>query len=71
MEEKRDKDQKPLQFGLKWLFALPLAAGLLVVLYSAGLPAEVLFVLIACPLIVAVWVAISPVVARFVTELFD
>jgi hypothetical protein len=71
MPEKREKAQKPLQFGLKWLFALPGAAGLLVVLYSAGLPSEVLFVLIACPLIIALWVAISPLVARFVTDLFD
>jgi hypothetical protein len=62
---------KPFQFGLKWLFGVPLAVGLLIVLYSAGLPSEVLFVLLACPALVALWVVLSRFVARLVTDLFD
>jgi hypothetical protein len=67
----RQQHSKALQFGLKWLFGLPLAAGLLIVLYSAGFPSEVLFVLIACPILVALWAVLSRFVARLVTDLFD
>ena len=62
---------KPWQFGLKWLFLFPVAAGLLLVLYSAGLPAELLFLLIGCPILVACWLVLSRLIARALSDFFD
>ena len=59
------------QFGLRQLFLLPLAVGLLIVLYSAGLPAELLFLLVGCPILIACWLALSRFVARFLSEYID
>jgi hypothetical protein len=60
---------KPPQFGLKWLFVLPALAGALIAVYSAGLASEVLFWLLACPILIALWVGFSRLVARLFSEL--
>ena len=62
---------KPWQFSLKWLFLLPLAVGLLIVLYSAGLPSELLFLLLGCPILVACWLALSRLIARVMSDFID
>jgi hypothetical protein len=66
-----DQPRKPLQFGLKWLFLLPAAAGIVIALYTAGLPADVLFFLLAVPAILLLWLALSRLASRFLADWFD
>jgi hypothetical protein len=68
-EPTNDRAQKPFQFGLKWLFLLPLAVGLLIVLFSIGLSADVLFILLALPVLVSLWIAFCRLASRFLSDL--
>ena len=66
-----EQPKKSPQFGLKHLLLVPVAAGVIAWLYTAGLAAELLFMLLAVPLILILWLVMCRVASHFLSDLLD
>ena len=65
------KPRKPPQYSLKWLLALPVAVGTVSLLYASGIASELLFLLLAVPVIIAVWLLFCRLATHFLSDLID
>lgn len=62
---------KPPQFSLRALLLAPLVIGVLVWLYSTGLPADLLFFLLGVPVLMFLWLGLCRIASHFLSEFFD